>query len=169
MRNAQNASKARTRMIASSVIRSRRRHTGFPPTGRRTSLITKSTNPTRMATAMTNATVIYPQFNTRMQQVMLSYFNQNSRHGTDMKIKLFLLFLLFCVATDSFAQTSERQQFIRTEAPVIALAHVRVIDGTGAAPKEDQTIIISVGNIHSVEPSAAAKIPAHPQTLAFNG
>ena len=33
-------------------------------------------------------------------------------------------------------QQSERQQFIRVEAPAIALKNVRVIDGTGAAAVE---------------------------------
>ncbi len=42
------------------------------------------------------------------------------------------LLVLFCFVIPLFAQTPDRQQFIRTEAPVIALAHVRVIDGTGA-------------------------------------
>ena len=77
-----------------------------------------------------------------------------------MKINLPSLVLLFSCAINSFAQVPERQQFIRTEAPVIALTRVRVIDGTGAAPKEDQTIVIRGGKIESVEPSSASKIPA---------
>src|SRR5215208_1615742 len=84
-----------------------------------------------------------------------------------MKITLATL-ILFCLVSNAFTQTPDRQ-FIRTEAPVIALAHVRVIDGTGAAPKDDQTIIISEGKIQSVEPSAAARIPANAQTLDLNG
>ena len=86
-----------------------------------------------------------------------------------MNRKLPCLVLLFCCAINSFAQVPERQQFIRTEAPVIALTRVRVIDGTGAAPKEDQTIIIRAGKIESVEPGAASKIPADAQTLDLNG
>ena len=84
-----------------------------------------------------------------------------------MKIKLLLV--LLCCAINSFAQVPERQQFIRTEAPVIALSHVRVIDGTGSAARDDQTIVISDGKIQSVEPSASAKIPANAQTLELNG
>jgi len=84
-----------------------------------------------------------------------------------MKIKLLLV--LLCCASNSFAQVPERQQFIRTEAPVIALSHVRVIDGTGSAARDDQTIVISDGKIQSVEPSASAKIPANAQTLELNG
>ena len=84
-------------------------------------------------------------------------------------MKTILIFvLLFCFAVNVFTQTPDRQ-FIRTDAKVIALAHVRVIDGTGAAPKDDQTIIISEGKIQSVEPAATAKIPANAQTLDLNG
>ena len=78
------------------------------------------------------------------------------------------LLALFCLVTSVFTQTPDRQ-FIRTDAKLIALAHVRVIDGTGAAAKDDQTIIISDGKIQSVEPSTTAKIPANAQTLDLSG
>src|SRR4051812_32356123 len=44
--------------------------------------------------------------------------------------------------------------FVKVDAPVVALTHVRVIDGTGAAAKEDQTIIIRGGNIAEMGDSA---------------
>jgi imidazolonepropionase-like amidohydrolase len=44
--------------------------------------------------------------------------------------------------------------FIAVDAPVVALAHVRVIDGTGAAPVEGQTIVIDHGKIASVGTAA---------------
>ncbi len=85
-----------------------------------------------------------------------------------MKTKLLLPFF-FLFTINSFAQVNERQQFIHTEGPVIALTRVRVIDGTGAAAKDDQTIIISEGKIQSVQPSATANIPANAQRLDLNG
>ena len=85
-----------------------------------------------------------------------------------MKLRLAILFSL-TFATISLAQAPDRQQFIRTEAALIALTHVRVIDGTGAAAKEDQTLVISNGKIDSVEPSASAKIPANAQTIDLTG
>jgi imidazolonepropionase-like amidohydrolase len=84
-----------------------------------------------------------------------------------MNIKL--LIFLFCFAITTSAQAPDRQQFIRVEAPVVVLTHVRVIDGTGAAPREDQAIVISSGKIQSVEPSATAKVPANAQVLDLNG
>jgi imidazolonepropionase-like amidohydrolase len=81
------------------------------------------------------------------------------------------LFLLFIISVVGLAQgpQSDRQQFIRTEAPVIALTHVRVIDGTGAAPLEDQTIVISDGKITAITPAASAKVQSGAQTLDLKG
>jgi imidazolonepropionase-like amidohydrolase len=85
-----------------------------------------------------------------------------------MKTKLPVV-LIFCLALTSFAQAPDRQQFIRTEAKLIALTHVRVIDGTGSPAKEDQTIIINDGKIQSVEPHSTAKIPTGAQTMDLTG
>jgi imidazolonepropionase-like amidohydrolase len=81
------------------------------------------------------------------------------------------LFLLFIISVVGLAQgpPADRQQFIRTEAPVIALAHVRVIDGTGAAPLDDQTIVISEGKVQSIAPSTTAAVPAGAQILDLKG
>ena len=85
-----------------------------------------------------------------------------------MKIKLIPLCLILC-AVSALAQTSERQQFIRVEAPLIALTNVRVIDGTGAAPLEDQTILISLGKIQIVGPTASTTYPADARTIDLKG
>src|SRR5258707_37432 len=81
------------------------------------------------------------------------------------------LFLSLAVVIACLAQTppSDRQQFIRVEAPVIALTHVRVIDGTGAAALDDQTIVIGDGKIKSITPSTSAKVPTGAQTLDLKG
>src|SRR5437016_3949915 len=81
------------------------------------------------------------------------------------------LLLLLGIAIISVAQapTSERQQFIRVEAPVVVLAHVRVIDGTGAAARDDQTIVISDGKIQSIGASTTDNVPPNAQTLDLRG
>src|SRR2546426_3500512 len=81
------------------------------------------------------------------------------------------LLLLLSVFISGLAQTpsSERQQFIRVEAPLIALAHVRVIDGTGAPPRDDQTIVIADGKIQSIAPSTTANVPPKTQILDLKG
>jgi imidazolonepropionase-like amidohydrolase len=81
------------------------------------------------------------------------------------------LLLLLSISITCLTQTppSDRQQFIRIEAPVVALTHVRVIDGTGAAPLEDQTIVISAGKIDSIAPTDTARVPSSAQILDLKG
>jgi len=80
-------------------------------------------------------------------------------------------FLLLTFFVTSLAQSpqSDRQQFIRVDAPAVALTHVRIIDGTGAAPIEDQTIVITNGKITSIAPSSSAKIESAAQILDLKG
>ena len=54
-------------------------------------------------------------------------------------------------------------------APVVALQHVRVIDGAGAAPREDQTVIIDHGKIAAVGPVALIAVPAGAQAMDLTG
>ena len=63
----------------------------------------------------------------------------------------------------------EVRGFVKIDAPVVALTHVRVIDGTGAAPHENQTIVLSNGKISSVGDAASASIPKDAQVLDLNG
>ena len=87
-----------------------------------------------------------------------------------MKIKLpILLLLFFCFAITSSAQAPDRQQFVRVEALTVVLTHVRVIDGTGAAPRENQTIVISGGKLQSIEASGTMTAPAGAQVLELTG
>ena len=59
--------------------------------------------------------------------------------------------------------------FISVHAPVIVLNHVRVIDGTGAAAKENQSIVISDGKIQAVGSSGTVMIPANAQQMDRTG
>lgn len=59
--------------------------------------------------------------------------------------------------------------FIAVDAPITALTHVTVIDGSGAAPLLDQTVVLSGGKILSVGPAAKAQIPKDAQVLTLNG
>jgi imidazolonepropionase-like amidohydrolase len=59
--------------------------------------------------------------------------------------------------------------FVTVDAPVIALQHARVIDGTGAQPREDQTIVIDHGKVAAIGPAASTPAPAGAQVLDLNG
>ena len=59
--------------------------------------------------------------------------------------------------------------YIKVEAPVIALTHVRVIDGTGAAPREDQTLVLRGGNIAAMGDAATVAVPEGATTIDLTG
>jgi imidazolonepropionase-like amidohydrolase len=85
-----------------------------------------------------------------------------------MKLTNMLILMVALIVTTN-GQTPDRQQFVRVEGPLIALTHVRLIDGTGVAPVEDQTIVLSDGKIQSIGPSNTAKIPADARTVDLSG
>jgi enamidase len=60
-------------------------------------------------------------------------------------------------------------ELIAVDAPVIALTHVKVIDGTGARAAEDQTIVISGERITALGPSASTPVPAGAEVVDLSG
>ncbi len=85
-----------------------------------------------------------------------------------------LLFLLASLlsAAIAIAQTKKASDvagFVTVDAPVFILNHVRVIDGTGAAAKEDQAIVIANGRIQSIGPAVSAQVPQGAQLLDRTG
>ena len=69
------------------------------------------------------------------------------------------ILVLIAAASTATAQTPQLsdtvRSYTRTDAPVIALTHLKLIDGTGAAPVENQTIVITNGRISAVGPNVA--------------
>jgi imidazolonepropionase-like amidohydrolase len=61
------------------------------------------------------------------------------------------------------------RNFVKVDAPAVALTHVRVIDGTGAAARDDQTIVIAKGKIESVSDASSANLPKDAQVLDLRG
>ena len=64
--------------------------------------------------------------------------------------------------------STELQQYVRIPAGRVALTHVRVIDGTGAAPAEDRTILLDGPRISAVQPGSAA-VPQGFTTVDLKG
>lgn len=69
------------------------------------------------------------------------------------------------------AQTISPQvrAFVKVDAPVVALTHVRIIDGTGAAAREDQTVLLENGKIRAISDAASASVPQGAQTMDMHG
>ena len=59
--------------------------------------------------------------------------------------------------------------YVAVDTPVVAFTHVRVIDGTGAAPKEDQTLIIRDGNIALLGAARSTRVPEGAQVMDLTG
>ena len=59
--------------------------------------------------------------------------------------------------------------FVAVDAPVIALRHARLIDGTGAPPREDQTLVIEGGKIAAIGGSSSITVPPRATAIASMG
>lgn len=65
------------------------------------------------------------------------------------------------LAAQSYGQLSEEaREYVTVRAPVVALEHVRVIDGTGGPILDDQTVLLRDGRIAAVGPSSDIFVPA---------
>src|ERR1700747_56868 len=67
--------------------------------------------------------------------------------------------LLFAASSANAQQVAPAPKFIRENPPMIALTHVQLIDGTGAAAPADQTIVIDHGKIAAVGSAASPNVP----------
>ena len=89
--------------------------------------------------------------------------------------KSFVVALGFCVASTVAAVRVAAQQpipapnLIREDAPVIALTHTEVIDGTGSAARSDQTVIIEHGKISAVGATASVQVPSGARIIDATG
>lgn len=79
-----------------------------------------------------------------------------------------MLFAVSLVA-QSTQTTNDVKPFVKYDQPTIALTHVRVIDGTGAAAREDQNLVISGGKIQSITPAAGAQVPSGANVIDLTG
>lgn len=83
--------------------------------------------------------------------------------------KSLIFLLLLCSLASAQNISSELKPFVKVDAPVVALTHVRLIDGTGAAGREDQTVVLSKGKIESVSDASGANVPKDAQVLDLHG
>ncbi|MGH9476320.1 MAG: amidohydrolase family protein [Terriglobales bacterium] len=75
--------------------------------------------------------------------------------------------VLFSASLAAQSLSPVLRPFISVDAPVVALEHVRVIDGTGAPAAEDQTLVIANGRIAAL--GARVDVPAGAKVLDLAG
>ncbi len=81
----------------------------------------------------------------------------------------FLALPALCLPQATPKLAPEVRAFVKEDAPLIALTHARVIDGTGAAPRADQTLVIRDGKIAALGDAASTKIPEGSRVLDLSG
>jgi len=59
--------------------------------------------------------------------------------------------------------------FVGVDSPIVALTHARVIDGTGAPARDDQTLVIRDGRITALGASASIAVPAGAKVIDLSG
>ena len=80
---------------------------------------------------------------------------------TSARILILLAFSIFAVQAQQTSTLSPvTKNFVSVDSPLVALEHMRVIDGTGAAAAPDQTILIEGGKIREIGKSGAVSVPA---------
>jgi imidazolonepropionase-like amidohydrolase len=82
-----------------------------------------------------------------------------------------LVTTIFLLVSVSAAQNLSPQvrPFVKVDAGLVALTHVRLIDGTGAAAREDQTVILNRSKIETVGAASTVNVPKDAQTLDLHG
>jgi imidazolonepropionase-like amidohydrolase len=90
-----------------------------------------------------------------------------------MRVLVRALVALVCLGAVLRAQppqfSNAVRNFIKIDAPVVALTHVRVIDGTGAPAKEDQTVVLRAGTIAEIGDASRVKAPDEATVVDLTG
>src|SRR5215469_14859481 len=66
-------------------------------------------------------------------------------------------------------QPDGAKAYVTVSDPVVALTNVTVIDGTGAAPAKNETIVIQGGKIAQVGPAGSVQVPSGAKTMDLHG
>lgn len=80
-----------------------------------------------------------------------------------------IVLVAMSVAAQRPPVTDAVRAFVSVDAPLVALTNARVIDGTGAAPRDGQTLILRDGRILAVGPSASTPSPADARVVDLAG
>jgi hypothetical protein len=65
-------------------------------------------------------------------------------------LRIHLVALALCASSSLPCDALTPADFVRDHGPLIAITHVQVIDGTGNAPRGDQTVVIDHERISSI-------------------
>jgi hypothetical protein len=104
---------------------------------------------------------------------MISIFDEEGSHMIfHARFRALMLVLFGCnvaVAQGTSKLSPGVRSYVKIDQPLVALTHVRVIDGTGVPARQDQTIVISSGKIQSVGDVTSLRVPSGAKTLDLSG
>lgn len=78
-------------------------------------------------------------------------------------------FILGFLGFANICHAEDVSRYIVEDAPIIALTQALIIDGTGAAPVANQTVIIRDGRITRIGPDTGVDIPENARLIALGG
>src|SRR4051812_393166 len=73
-------------------------------------------------------------------------------------MKKLALILLLAASVAAQTLSPDVKQYVKVGTADVILTHVRIIDGTGAAAREDQTVFIAGGKIQTIRDTNASVI-----------
>src|SRR5260370_5302184 len=85
------------------------------------------------------------------------------------KVVTATLWLSFSSVVMAQTLSPQVRDFVKVDAPLVALTHVRIIDGTGAGARQDQTVMIFKGKISAVGDAASVSVPSEAKVLDLHG
>jgi imidazolonepropionase-like amidohydrolase len=80
-----------------------------------------------------------------------------------------LTLLLALAAQRPDSLSAAVREYVTVDTAVVAVTHVLLLDGTGAGPKRDQTVIIRAGKVSEIGPSASLQVPAGIRVIDGSG
>jgi imidazolonepropionase-like amidohydrolase len=84
-------------------------------------------------------------------------------------MRLLILLAAAAFAVQAPALSKNVQQYVRTSVPLIALTNVRVIDGTGAPARVNQTVVLNNGMIAEIGDTARVTPPQGAEVIDLAG
>lgn len=85
-------------------------------------------------------------------------------------LPVLLLFVPLHLRGQTFASLSPQvREYVTVEAPVFAVTHVRVVTGMADVVLEDQTVVVSGGQIRTMGPAATTGVPSGAEVLEGRG
>src|SRR5215471_12564424 len=84
-------------------------------------------------------------------------------------LAIVLLEATFTVQAQRGQNSNQAANYVKVNSPVIALTNVRVIDGTGAPARPQQTIVVRDGKIAALGGTGSVAIPEGAAVIDLNG